>query len=196
MNNFDTILKKYLEIFADQEMYFVNDTKTLENFRLNPENTEADIIRMKVGLVNDRDMKLAINPEDMVRHIMRLNFDSRINSEDLALVNDIANIRGETESVLLHFASAYCNFHRPDVFPIYSAQFLEFYREYIKHYQLPLDSAKLDTYSVFCAALTDLINRLELPDKMNYLQLRKFAWLYAEKVLEEAKNKPTDYVKN
>src|SRR5688572_30479254 len=143
MNDFDTILKKYLEIFADQEMYFVNDTKTLENFRLNPANTEAEVIRMKVGLVNDRDMKLAINPEDMVRHIMKLNIDSRINSEDLTLVDDIAGIDGEPEPALLHFASAYCNFHKPDVFPIYSVQYLEFYREYITRYQLPLDSAKL-----------------------------------------------------
>jgi hypothetical protein len=188
MNNFDSILKKYLEIFSDQEMYFVNDTKTLENFHLNPANTEVDVIRMKVGFVNDRDMKLAINPEDMVRHIMKLNIDPRVQSGDLTLVDDIAAINGSPEPALLHFASAFCNFHHPELFPIYSNQYLDFYLEYIKHYKLPLDAERLDTYDVFCAALNDLVNRLKLSGKMNYLQLRKFAWLYAEKVVEEAKN--------
>ena len=97
-------------------------------------------------------MKLAINPEDMVRHILNLKIDSRLESGDLALVDDIAAINGSPDPALLHFASAYCNFHKPEVFPIYSTQFLDFYREYIKQYQLPLDVGRLDTYSVFCSA--------------------------------------------
>lgn len=186
MSKYDATLKKYLAIFADQEMYFVNDTKTLEIFKMNPANTDADIVRMKVGAVNDRDLKLTVNTEDMVKHILQLKIDDRLKAGNLSLVNDIAAIENSPNPMLLHFASAYCNFHRPEIYPIYSNQHIEFYRRYITNYQLPLDPEKLNTYEVFYEALNDLVNRLGVSGKMNYLQLRKFGWLYAEKVVQES----------
>jgi hypothetical protein len=51
---------------------------------------------------------------------------------------------------------------------------------------LPLDPEKLNTYQVFSSALNDLITRASIAGKMNYLHIRKFGWLYADKVLEEA----------
>jgi hypothetical protein len=40
---------------------------------------------------------------------------------------------------------------------------------------------------VFSKALSDLIDRLKIKGKMDYLRMRKFAWLYAEIVVNEAK---------
>jgi hypothetical protein len=143
---------------------------------------------MKISAIND-DMEIRQLPDinDMIDHILKVNIDDRLERSDLALVEDIANITANGKPYhFLHFASVYCNFHRPDVYPIYSEQHLDFYRQYIKANNLKLDPDKLNTYAVFSAALDDLITRLGVKGKMNYLHLRKFGWLYIDHVVRES----------
>jgi len=187
MNKFDSALKKYIEIFTNQEMYFVNDLKNLELFKKYPFNTSADDIHVKLSSINDTDISNNALMEDAIKHILNLNIDDRIKSGDLSVVEDIAHIKTEGKLFyLLHFASVYCNFHRPEIFPIYSEQHIAFYKKYIKENNLPLDPQKINTYNVFSKALDDLVQRLGLSGKMNYLHLRKFGWLYAESVMKES----------
>lgn len=188
MNKFETTLKKYLDIFKDQEMYFVNDIRSLELFSSTPTNSKKEDVRTKVSAMNDADLRSLSLEDDMINHIVTLNTDERLKQNDLSVVENIAALSAQGKShSLLHFASVYCNYHKPDVFPIYSEQYHDFYRRYIKEYKLPLDPEKLNTYPVFSKALNDLVQRLGLTGKMNYLQLRKFAWLYAETVVRESK---------
>lgn len=188
MSKFETTLKKYLDIFFGQEMYFVNDTKNLELFKNTPGNSTADDVRTKVSALNDTDIRTLSIEEDMINHIVKLNIDDRLKKGDPAVVEDIANITVQGKNHhLLHFASVYCNFHKPEIFPIYSEQYLDFYNTYIIEYKLPLKAEKLKTYEGFSTALNDLVKRLNLTGKMNYLQLRKFGWLYAETVVAESK---------
>lgn len=188
MTKFETTLKKYLDIFAGQEMYFVNDLRNMELFSKTQGNSNAEDVRTKVSVLNDTDIRTGSLEEDMINHIVKLNIDDRLKRNDLNVVEDIAHlaVHGQKHHVL-HFASVYCNFHKPDVFPIYSEQYHDFYKKYIVEYKLPLDPEKLKTYDVFSKALNDLVERLGLTGKMNYLQLRKFAWLYAESVVNESK---------
>ena len=187
MNKFETSLKKYVDIFINQEMYFVNDLKNVDLFQSIPLNTVADDMRTKLSSMNDPDVSNHALMEDVIRHIINLKVDDRIKRGDLSVVEDISNFSANGKSYhLLHFASVYCNFHRPDTFPIYSEQHIEFYKRYIKENKLPLDPEKITTYDVFSKALNDLVQRLGLTGKMNYLQIRKFGWLYAETVVKEA----------
>jgi hypothetical protein len=188
MTRFETILKKYLDIFSNQEMYFVNELRNIELFSKTPGNTKADDVKTKVSALNDSEVRSLSLEDDMIIHIVKLNIDDRLKKNDLTVVEEIANISAHGKNHhLLHFASIYCNFHKPDVFPIYSEQYHDFYRKYIVNYNLPLDADKLKTYDVFSQALNDLAERLQLKGKMNYLHLRKFAWLYAESVVKESK---------
>ena len=156
-------------------------------FEKNPSNTNADEVRTKLSaLKDDAELKELTGLDEMVDHILKLNIDDRLKRGDLTVVEDIANItiNGKPHH-FLHFASAYCNLHRPDVYPIYSDQHMDLYREYIKVNKLPLDPAKLNTYTVFSAALDDLLTRQGVKGKMNYLHIRKFGWLYADHVLKQ-----------
>jgi hypothetical protein len=187
MTKFEESLKKYLAVFADQEMYFVSDLRNLELFEQTPSNTTADDIRMKISAINDDEIRKLTLMEHMVSHILNLKIDDRLKQGDLTLVEDLAKVPSQGKSYhMLHFASVYCNFHKPDIYPIYSEQHFAFYRQYIKTFSLTLDSQKLDTYQVFSSALNDLLAHAGLKGKMNYLHIRKFGWLYADKVLEEA----------
>lgn len=187
MSQFETSLKKYLGLFKDQEMYFVNDIRCIELFSKTPGNSRKEDVLMKVSALNDTDVRTPSLEEEMINHIIKLNIDDRLKQNDLKVVEDIASIPGQSHQ-LLHFASVYCNYHKPDVFPIYSEQYHDFYKKYIGEYRLSLDAEKINTYPVFSKALNDLVERLGLTGKMNYLQLRKFAWLYAESVVNESKN--------
>lgn len=187
MTKFEESLKKYLAIFVDQEMYFVSDLRNLELFEKTPSNDSADDIRTKISAINDDEIRKLTLMEDMVTHILNLKIDDRLKQGDLTLVEDIANVISHGKSYhMLHFASVYCNFHKPEVYPIYSEQHFAFYRQYIKTFSLTLDPQKLNTYQVFSSALNDLLTRAGLKGKMNYLHIRKFGWLYADKVLQEA----------
>jgi len=188
MNKFEIALKKYLDIFAGQEMCFINDTRNLELFEKNPLNTNIDDIRTKISaLKDDPDIKQLSGLDDMANHILKLNIDDRLKRGDLTVVEDIASITVNGKAYhFLHFASSYCNLHRPDIFPIYSEQHFDFYKQYIKNNNLPLDPGKLNTYSVFAAALDDLLTRTGVKGKMNYLHIRKFGWLYIDHVMKES----------
>lgn len=189
MSNFKPILKKYLDIFAGQEMYFINDTRNLELFQKHPANDKAEDIRTKISAISDDPgLQQLSNTDVVVNHILKLKIDDRLKKGDLSLVEDIAHVNVQNKSEnLLHFASVYCNYHRPEIYPIYSDQHLDFYKRFIKEYQLPLDPEKLNRYETFTKALNELVKQLALTGKMNYLQLRKFGWLYAAKVAEESK---------
>jgi hypothetical protein len=122
-----------------------------------------------------------------IAHILDLKIDDRIKRGDFSVVEDLAHITANGKIFyLLHFASVYCNLHRPEVFPIYSEQHIDFYKRYSKENNLPLDAEKINSYDVFSKALNDLVQRLGLTGKMNYLQIRKFGWLYAEAVVKES----------
>ena len=187
MKPFDVALKEHLAIFSDQEMYFVHDISNLELFKKIPLNTNADDVRTKLSAINDKDISNNSILSDVVTHILKLNIDERLSKGDLSLVEDLAAISGRGKIYhLLHFASVYCNFHRPDVFPIYSEQHIEFYKRYITENKLPLDPERINTYEVFSKALNDMMQRWGLTGKMNYLHIRKFGWLYAESVVKES----------
>lgn len=187
MATFQESLKKYLDLYSGQETYFVNDTRNLEFFKANPTNSKQEDIHQKLSVMNDADFNRLGAQEPMAKHILALNIDPRLAKNDLSLVPDIARItiNGKEEN-LLHFASVYCNLHKPDVFPIYSDQFAGFYKRYIKEYKLDINPDQLNQYMVFTKVQDDLITRYGVKGKMNFLQMRKFAWIYMEKILQEA----------
>lgn len=159
-------------------MYFVNDIRNLELFANTTGNLNREDVKTKVSALNDPELRNLTLEDDMVNHIVHLNIDPRLQKNDLTVVEDISNLNAKGKTYhLLHFASVYCNFHKPEVFPVYSEQFHDFYKTYIIEYKLRLDPAKLNTYDVFSKALNDLVQRLGLTGKMNYLHLRKFASL-------------------
>jgi len=187
MKPFQETLEKYLDTFSRQEMYFVGDNRNLELFQKIPSNTTAEDILTKVSAINDPDVSNQGIINDVVAHILNLAIDERLRKGDLSVVEDIATATYQGKAFhLLHFASVYCNFHRPEIFPIFSEQHIGFYKQYIKENRLPLDPEKIDTYDVFSKALNDLLKRLDLTGKMNYLHIRKFGWLYADSVLKES----------
>ncbi|HZX74276.1 MAG TPA: hypothetical protein VFE57_07645, partial [Cyclobacteriaceae bacterium] len=92
MSKFDASLKKYIDIFRNQEMYFVQDLKTLELFQKFPLNTKAEDVQMKLSAINDKDINQNTLMDAALANILELKIDGRMHRGDLTLVEDIAHI--------------------------------------------------------------------------------------------------------
>lgn len=184
MSKFEEVLKKYWEIFQDEKMYFENDVRNWELFQDIPKNDNLEDIITKVSAINDGDIRSYSSVKEMSDHILNLKIDDRLAKGDLTLVDEIAKL-GKNPP-FLEFASLYCNYHFPKLFPIFSKQHLDIYEKYIRNLKLDYDPDKVNTYPVFCSVLNDFVKRLHLGDKMNYLEMRKFGWLYGDAIIEES----------
>ena len=184
--NLEAKLKTYIEKLKGQEGYFVRDVSTVDFFAKNPSNEKLENVRMKVNMISDTALSHALSAEDMAKHIYDLKIDIKLKANDLSLVEDIAHlvVRNEPKS-FLRFASMYCNFHYPDVFPIFSEQHLDLYRNYIAENKLNINPEDLTKYSVFKTVLDDVLNRFDIKDQLNYYEARKLSWLYIDKIMHE-----------
>lgn len=91
-----------------------------------PLNINLDEIVIKVSALDNlysTQLRMSGGCVQMSHHIKALNIDHRLQSGDLSLVDDIANITlpDGKSSRLYSFASKYCSFHRPEVFSIYDS---------------------------------------------------------------------------
>jgi hypothetical protein len=123
----------------------------------------------------------------MTDHILKLNVDKKLDTNDLSVVDDIANITiNGQQNRLMNFASIYCNYHKPDVYPIFSDQHLNFVKTYIRNNNLKINPDKLEQYLVRKEVLDDIIKRHFSKEDVDYFTARKFGWLYLDKVLSES----------
>lgn len=187
MSAFTENFRKQFDILKNQEMYFTGDMRNVEYFAKNPKNDNKDEIRLKISAINNHEINDNYALEAMTEHILKLSIDRRLAAKDLTLVEDIANIMVKGKQLrLLNFASIYCNYHKPEVYPIYgSGQHREIARLYIKEHNLSVNPEELDRYLVMKQVLDDIIKRFLGDKEINYLEARKFGWLYLDKVIRE-----------
>lgn len=179
-------IRTYVDKLKGQTGFFVQDAKTVEFFAKNPANVTPEEIRLKVGMVSDRDLDQAGAVEDMITHIQQLKIDSKLKAGDMDVVEEISRLKtGDKENRFLRFASLYCNFHRPEVYPIYSAEHMDLYKEYIDKHKLPVKIEDMKQYSVFKKVLDDVMSRHKLNELLNYQEARKLGWLYVDRIVRE-----------
>lgn len=186
MPAFSENFRKQFDILKDQKMYFTGDLRNIEYFAKNSKNNNKDEIRLKISAINNHEINDNYALEAMTEHILKLNIDKRLASNDLTLVEDIANITVQGRQLrLLNFASTYCSYHKPDIYPIYSGQHSEIAKRYIKEHNLNVNPDQLDRYLVMKQVLDDIIKRHLSDKEVNYVEARKFGWLYLDKVIRE-----------
>jgi hypothetical protein len=119
---------------TDQVRRFLADWQTLDNYVLQekslgllfktfcPENTKVEHVLLKVSALNDFYSTNIFNKYAVARHIVGLDFDSRLRSTDVALVNELAAVRiGGKLKNFYSFATKYCSHHSPESYPIYDS---------------------------------------------------------------------------
>lgn len=142
----------YLKRWEEEEK-FAFPEKALSNLFVHtyPKNTVLDQILIKASALNNLYYTNIFNILAVAKHIHALDIDERLNSGDISLVMDLAAVNiDNTHRFFYSFATKYCSFHKPDIFPIY-----DFYVEKVlSHFGrrdkfFTFDSSDLRDYRTF-----------------------------------------------
>ena len=121
-----TFLETCAEAFDEAEGYLTDDRIVVRTFRSNPGNRSLDHVIPKVAILNALYRTQIFNVYGMAEHIISQPLDGLLGQDRVAAVSRIRGGHGlRTKSGgewdFYSFATKYCHFHRPDVYPIYDA---------------------------------------------------------------------------
>lgn len=156
------------------------DKLLLREFSKKKENKSFLNIGYKIELVNKLyNCNLRINKRIVAEEIQKLNLDLLFTSRDISpeiIVEQIATIHplSYKRSVGPVFASKYCHFHYPKIFPIYD----QFSRYALSDLLGKKKGEYNGNYSLFKSDLDDLI--ADLSWKTLYKEIDLYLWLYGQ----------------
>ncbi len=180
------ILRKYWDKFSAEEGFFESDHRNLRFFQENPHNTDHETISLKISDVNDQELAHANAELVMANHIQSLTIDEALSKGEAEIVPRIAHLRFQGEKRnFLSFASRYCNYHRPEIYPIYDAISRQLLEIFIKGFSYSkIKPAEIEDYTRFKPAMENLMHSLELPVK-HFQELDSFFWCHSREIREE-----------
>jgi hypothetical protein len=165
------------------ELYFYNERRCFEFVKANPENTDELIVDEKVSAMNNGVIKSEDIPA-FVDHLLSLPVDNALQNDDLDIVVKLAAVKENDPFAFRKLASMYCNFHKPDVYPVQTEIAEELMQAYIQHV---FPDAGLPTnilpYLNFKKVCDHFIHEYDFSD-FNYYELEKFLWLNARAIRE------------
>lgn len=184
------IVKKYLD-----KWYTYRDSKMLEQeyalsilFQHFYQNNNLQNVLVKVSCLNDFYSTGIRDTYSVAKVIYKLNIDTRLQNADLSLVDDIA---AETEKNCkssrreYSFASKYCSFHRPEVYPIFDSrneEILNIYKNEININPLNLR----ESYEDYVRIINKYKEIFGL-DAFSYKEIDRFNWIFCNLKNEETK---------
>jgi hypothetical protein len=167
----------FLDRWDELENYVSQEKSLKKLFTMTyPKNNEMDDVLIKVCSLNDFYSTNIFSPFAISRHIVRLDIDNRLKSNDESLVNEIAKLKIKDKSFNFYsFASKYCSHHKPEFFPIY-----DYYVEKMLIHLKKQDSFSsfkkkdLKEYSKYIEILKKFISFYELECSLK--ELDKYLW--------------------
>lgn len=167
--------------FDEDERYGPADRLLAKVFTGFPANTVLEEVLLKVVLVNSLYNANVYAFMDMARHILQLEIDPEIVMGSPALIDRIAHltIRGKTRRHYA-FATKYCSWHRPDVFPIFDNLVEGLLWQYRGEYRFEaFVRADLKSYATYQRIIVSFRMFFGL-DTFSFKEIDKFLWSYAK----------------
>ncbi|MBI2681652.1 MAG: hypothetical protein HYX26_00265 [Acidobacteriales bacterium] len=150
-----------------------------------PSNTSVDAILLKVTAINSLYSTNMYAVVAMAEHIAGLGIDTdlRVGSHDV--VERIATVWiGGKKRRNYSFASKYCSWHNPDLFPIFDSQVDNSLWAYRKQDQFSeFRRSDLQIYAKFTRVIADFKEFYGL-GSVNYKQLDNFLWQSGRQLME------------
>lgn len=151
-----------------------------------PRNTDVGDVAIKVSALNAIYATQILGVTQMAEHIVNLGIDVRLAEEraDSMLIEDIAtlNLKGKARRHY-SFATKFCSFHRPDVYPIYDSLVVEVLNGLLKQGEVfdtfePGDSWRSD-YGLYVRSLLRFRDHYGLGD-FTLRDIDKYLWKLAK----------------
>jgi hypothetical protein len=171
-------VESYISRF-DQEGFGITDKAITRLIRAFPHNHDLEDVLLKVVAINSLYATNIYAVIDVAKHICELQIDSALAQGSLELVDEIATVKVHGKIRRNYsFASKYCSWHAPHIYPIYDS----FVDRLLWAYQ------KQENFATFKREeLLRYVRYREILDKFRehyalkqfgYKDLDKFLWLY------------------
>lgn len=152
-----------------------------------PRNVDVGEVSVKVAALNGLFATSTYGVVQMARHIVSLNIDDPLSSgrADPDLVERIARLEQKGKVRRNYsFATKYCSFHRPDVYPIYDSLVVEILNGLLKQGEAcdtfePGETWNGD-YGVYCRSVAGFRHHFGL-DEFSIRDIDKYLWMVARK---------------
>ena len=114
-------IDKYLKLWDSLENYVLQEHALEKLFTVTyPNNKKIEDVLIKVCALNDFYSTQIMKPITVAKHIIELDIDKNIKSNDIEIVNKVAMVNvGKREINFYSFATKYLSHHKPTVYPIY-----------------------------------------------------------------------------
>ena len=119
----------------------------------------------------------------VAEHIIKVNnIDTRLKDADLSLIDEIADVRFKDITRRLYsFATKYCHFHQPNIYPIYDKNVDEalWYFSKIGYIKQVFKRNDLKDYRTFKEIINNFRDFNKLSD-LKYAELDKYLWKFGK----------------
>ncbi len=178
-------VNEYIKKFDDSDAGLTDQalTRLVAAF---PENHDESAVLLKATTINSLYATSIYAIFQVAHHICALNIDSELTQGSLTVVDKIATItlRGKIKRNY-SFATKYCSWHRPDIYPIYDsfvAQLLWAYRQ--RDHFAEFKPAELWWHYHCYKDIIEQFRAYYSLDQFNFKELDKFLWKYSKEVSE------------
>lgn len=177
-------VEEYLRLWDSFANYTSQESSLRKLFTITyPKNIVLDDVLIKVCSLNTFYNTNIYSPYTVAKHIISLDIDKALASEDLEIVNRLAVIKMGKEKIrtFYSFATKYCSHHRPTVYPIYDAfveKILLHFRDMDKVYSFESDDLRL--YPKYKNILLEFLKFYGL-EMFDLKQIDKYLWQVSKK---------------
>lgn len=182
------LVNEYIEIFSNDERYYLADNAIINLFRQFPENKKLEDILLKLSVINDLYSTNIYGTFIIAKHIQKLDIDNRLIQGDPNLVKQIATGHGirfaktNKEISFYSFATKYCNWHNKEAYPIYDSFVDKVLRAYRKKDNFSkFKDSDLKDFILFKQIVSDFKVTYSLTEH-NLKEIDKFLWIYGKTI--------------
>ena len=175
----EKLVRAYIRIFEDTPDYVITDRALFKLFGLFPRNDSLDEVLLKATTLNSLYGTNILAIYTVAEHIYSCNIDDKIHNFDMSIVEEIATItiKGKVRRNY-SFASKYCSFHYPEVYPVYDYFVDHLLWQYqqrdgfsrFRRYEL------FQSYSTYKQVIEDFRDYYNLAN-LSLKEIDKFLWL-------------------
>lgn len=177
------LIQKYLAKFNADERYRVADEGLEKLFSCYPRNNSLDEILLKVTALNTLYSTNIFDVLGVAKHILGLGIDDALQAHSVDLVHQIEEVRRKGKLRRCYsFATKYCSWHQPSVYPIYDSfveHLLWLYRKSDNF--VSFHRVELLKYPRFYEVVIRFREFYQL-EQFSFKELDKFLWYYGQEV--------------
>ncbi len=180
------LVETYLTKFNNDLRYNSGDKAIIKLFDKFPTNTNIEDIILKISVINDLYSTNIFGTFKLAEHILRIEIDKDLKTNNPNLVHKIATGHGiqlkknNKEINFYSFATKYCNWHKKDFYPIYDLFVDKIIRQYRKQDNFyKFKNEELKNYKKFIEIIENFKSYYNFSD-FGLKEIDKFLWIYGK----------------